>query len=86
MPPCAGSGISQSAIQVAADLTHCLHRLCIDLLPGLNARAANFHTALGRHLQQRFGHWTAARVFDANEEDLHFDNSASDSGLQGWSY
>ena len=66
------------AAEVAADLAHGFHSLLVDFLTGLNAGTANLYAALGRHFQQRFGHWAAARVLDANEEDLQDISNFSD--------
>ena len=67
--------------QIAADLAHGFRRLLVDFLTGLDAGTANLYAALGQHFQQRFCHRAAAGVPDADEKDLHFGESASDSGL-----
>jgi len=64
--------------QVISDFAHGFHRLLVDFLTGLDASAANLYAALGRHFQQRFRHWTTARVFDTNKEDLQDISNFSD--------
>ena len=57
--------------EIVADLAHGFHRLVVHFRAGLNARAANLHTVLGRHFQQRFRHRAPARVLDTNEQNFH---------------
>ena len=64
--------------QVISDFAHGFHRLLVDFLTGLDAGTANLYAALGRHFQHRLRHWTTARVFDTNEEDLQDISNFSD--------
>ena len=64
--------------QVISDFAHGFHRLLVDFLTGLDAGTTNPYAALGRHFQQPFGHWAAARVLDANKEDLQDISNFSD--------
>ncbi len=64
--------------QIISDFAHGFHRLLVDFLTGLDAGTANLYAAFARHFQQRFRHWTTARVFDTNKEDLQDISNSSD--------